>query len=74
MTTYLIIGGVLLAIILVAGFAIWLSNRSAAAAGAATAQAAQSTAEASADRAVLDAAVQGETDAGLVKDLRGGTF
>ncbi len=71
---YLIIAGVLLAVILIAGFAIWLGNRSASTAGAATAQAAQATAEAKADRAALGAAVQEVKDEDVVKSLRDGTF
>ena len=74
MTTYLIIGGVLLAVILIAGFAIWLGNKSASEAGAAKAETAQATAEASADKAALDVAVQGSTDAQVIDDLRAGKF
>ena len=71
---YLIIAGVLLAIVLIAGFAIWQSNKSAAEAGAAKVQAAQATAEAKASSAALDVAVQGSTDAQVVDDLRSGKF
>ena len=74
MTVYLIIGGVLAAIIAIAGFAVWLGNRSASTAGAATAQTAQATAEAKASSAALDAAVQGTDDAQIVDDLKRGTF
>ena len=71
---YLIIAGVLLAVILIAGFAVWLGNKSAATAGAAKAETAQATAEAKASSAALDAAVQGTDDAQIVDDLKRGTF
>ena len=74
MTTYLIIGGVLLAVIVIAGFAVWLGNKSASEAGAAKAESAQSTAEAKADRAALDVAVQGTDDAQVVDSLKRGDF
>lgn len=71
---YLIIAGVLLAVIVIASFALWLATKSAETAGAATAQTAQAKAEASADKAALDVAVQGTDDAQVVDDLRSGTF
>ena len=74
MTTYIIIAGVLLAVIVIASFAIWLGNRSASEAGSAKAETAQATAEAKASSAALDAAVQGTTDAQIVDDLRAGKF
>ena len=74
MTTYLIIGGVLLAIILIAGFAIWRSEQSAAAAGKAEVEADQATAEAKASSAALGAAVQGTDDAQVVDSLKRGDF
>jgi hypothetical protein len=70
MTTYLIIGGVLLAIVLIAGFAIWRGEQSAAAAGKAEIEADQATAEAKASSAALDAAVQGTDDAQVVDSLK----
>lgn len=74
MTTYLVIGGVLLAIVLIAGFAIWLLSKNAASAGAAKAETAQATAEAKADKAALDVAVQGTDDAEVVESLKRGDF
>ena len=67
---YLIIAGVLLAVILIAGFAVWLGNKSASEAGAAKAETAQATAEAAANRAALGAAVQGTDDAEVVDSLK----
>jgi uncharacterized protein YpmB len=74
MTTYIIIAGVLLAVIVIASFAIWRAEKSASTAGAATAEVAQSKAEAKASSAALDAAVQGTDDAQVVDDLRTGKF
>jgi cytoskeletal protein RodZ len=71
---YLIIAGVLLAVIVIAGFALWLATKSAATAGAATEKTAQATAEASADKAALDVAVQGTDDAQVVDSLKRGDF
>ncbi len=74
MTEWIIIGGVLAAIVAIAGFAIWLLSKNAATAGAAKAESAQSTAEAKADRAALDVAVQGTDDAQVVDSLKRGDF
>ena len=74
MTTYLIIGGVLLAIVLIASFAIWRAERNASDAGAAGVKTSQATAEASADKAALDVAVQGTDDAQVVDSLKRGDF
>jgi hypothetical protein len=74
METYLVAFLGVLAVALVAGFAIWLGNKSAATAGAATVKTAQATAEASADKAALDVAVQGTDDAQVVDSLKRGDF
>ena len=63
-----------MAIVGIAVFAIWQSNRSAAAAATATAQAAQSRSEAATDRAALKEAVEGSTDESVVKSLNDNTF
>lgn len=74
MTTYAIIGAALLAVILIAGFAIWLGNKSAASAGKAEVKADQAKTESDALRRVDTIDAQGQTDAQTLDDLKRGDF
>ena len=72
--TYAILGALTLAIIAIAGVAIWLGNRSAADAGKAEVKADVAQAESDALRRVDQVSAQGQTDEDTLKDLRAGRF
>ena len=72
--TYAILGALTLAIIAIAGVAIWLGNRSAADAGKAEAKADVAQAESDALRRVDEVSAQGQTNAQTEADLKRGDF
>jgi hypothetical protein len=71
---YAIIGALALAVIAIAGVAIWLGNRSAAAAGKAEVSADDAKAESDALRRVDQVDAQGQTNTQTLDDLKRGDF
>lgn len=74
MTAELYVSIGVLAVVVIAGFAVWLATKNAKAAGAAEVEARDAKADAKAARAAEQVAVEGTSDAKTVSNLNRGLF